>query len=117
MLNKNFRNSKFSQRSIKNWAPGGAKGVKGRCKSAGVKVVYSEAQGGEHVGGVQVGGPRARCVDLNFNLDKSDGEAGARQRQARRRWRARCWRQGASGGRSAGGKAHVEVAAVGAWRR
>ncbi len=54
----------------------------------------------------------ARCVDLNFvlfNFAKSDGEAEAHAgvwttcvlRQARRRWRVLCWRQGASGGRLA----------------
>ncbi len=63
-------------------------------------------------------------MDLIFDLDKSDGEAEALQRasrrtlacawralrrmalrQARSRWRARGDRQGAGGGRVAGGKA------------
>jgi hypothetical protein len=78
-------------------------------------------------------GRRVRCVELNFNLDRSDGEAEARQRAsrrtlacawrasrrtarrlARRRWRARGDWQGTGGGRGAGGKAQVEG---GRWRQ
>ncbi len=56
---------------------------------------------------------RAICVDLNFNLDKSDGEAEALQRQARRRWRACAHLVRAGGGRAATGKAHVKGAGAG----
>jgi hypothetical protein len=61
--------AKKSQRSKKNWARAGAKAVKGveaRCKSARVKAVLAEAQGGVH--DWRGGGRRARWVDLIFNF-------------------------------------------------
>jgi hypothetical protein len=87
------------------------------------------SRAGRMIGGVQAGG-RVAWTQTFICISQM-----AKQRQARRRLKGQCWRQGAGGGGPGGrlavarrtlksqrwalggGKAHVEVAAVGTWRR